>query len=212
MIESKINTASGHTVSGFFHGYYYRMKDPRNTMKYLTTLKNDIPPYESEEVVHGSKLSLAKVLLEDFPTLVSRFGTMTVCGVPRSKRESDYAYNQMGLKQTIRAVARMVNGLEDGMDFIIRHTDTVCTHRAKAGYGGEGEFPRPGLIKDTCNLSSEIKGRNILLVDDIYTPNVGIDEDAIEAMFEMGAKSVVFYAVGHTMKSGNLVAAAFGIY
>jgi predicted amidophosphoribosyltransferase len=56
------------------------------------------------------------------------------------------------------------------------------------------------LLKDTCKLSSEIKGRDILLVDDIYTPGCGIDEDAIQALYDAGARSVIFYAVGYTAK------------
>ena len=62
-----------------------------------------------------------------------------------------------------------------------------------------GELPRPGLIQDTCHLSAEIAGKDVLLVDDIYTPNCGIDEDAICAVLNAGAKSVVFYAIGYTV-------------
>ena len=127
---------------------------------------------------------------------------MTVCGVPRSKRENSYTLSQMGLKWTIRAVAREL-GLEDGMDYIVRHTDTVCTHRARSGHGGAGEMPRPGLLKDTCFIDPRIAGKDIFLVDDIYTPGVGIDEDAIQTVLDSGAKSVIFYAVGYTAKGAN---------
>lgn len=194
-----ITQSSGGAVTGYFHDWYYTMKDPRNTMRFLTDLKNDIPPYKTPEQITQSEAKLAQVLRNDFAGIVSVYGTMTVCGVPRSKRESSYPFSQMGLKRTIRAVAREL-GMEDGMDYIVRHTDTVCTHRARSGHGGAGEMPRPGLLKDTCFMSPCIAGKDILLVDDIYTPGVGIDEDAIQVVLDCGAKSVIFYAVGHTAK------------
>ena len=85
----------------------------------------------------------------------------------------------------------------------MRHTDTLCTHRSYWGYGGMGEGPGPGLIADTCTLSSGIRGRDVLLVDDIFTPGVGIDEDAICAVLNAGARSVVFYAIGYTVSRGR---------
>ena len=194
---------NGCSLQGYFHDWYYTMRDPRNTMRFITNLKNDIPPYHSPEVLHHSEQQLAQVLVADFMEIVRIHGPLTVCGVPRSKRESSYRYDQMGLKRTIRAVAQGLPGLHDGMDFIVRHTDTVCTHRARSGHGGAGELPRPGLICDTCRLSPEISGKNILLVDDIYTPGVGIDEDAIAAVLGCGATKVVFYAVGHTVRNGG---------
>ena len=200
MLYQDFKNRDGVSVRGYFHDWYYTRRDPRNTMQYLTNIKNDIPPYHSAEVLCQSEAQLAQVLRCDLNKIVIRHGVMTVCGVPRSKRESSYPYSQMGLKRTIRMVVNEIQGLEDGMDFIVRHTDTVCTHRDRAGYGGAGERPRPGLLKDTCKLSSEIKGRDILLVDDIYTPGCGIDEDAIQALYDAGARSVIFYAVGYTAK------------
>lgn len=200
MLRFEMTQGVGSTVVGYFHDWYYTMKDPRNTMLFLTNLKNDIPPYHTPDVIKESEAELAQILRRDFADIVSAHGAMTVCGVPRSKRESSYPSSQMGLKRTIRSVAVETPLLEDGMDYIIRNTDTVCTHRARSGHGGAGEMPRPGLLKDTCFMSPCIAGKDILLVDDIYTPGVGIDEDAIQAVLDCGAKSVIFYAVGHTAK------------
>ena len=191
---------NGYAVQSYFHDWYYTMRDPRNTMHFITNLKNDIPPYHSSAVLSQSEQLLTQVLRSDFEEIVSQHGPLTVCGVPRSKRESSYWPSQMGLKRTIRAVAWNTPNLCDGMDFIIRHTDTVCTHRARSGHGGAGELPRPGLIRDTCWLSLCISGKRILLVDDIYTPGVGIDEDAIATLLDCGATHVVFYAVGYTAR------------
>lgn len=199
----EITQGAGSAVIGYFHDWYYTRKDPRNTMLFLTNLKNDIPPYHTPNVIRESEAELAQLLRQDFAYIVSVHGAMTVCGVPRSKRESSYPFSQMGLKRTIRSVAIETPSLEDGMDYIIRNTDTVCTHRARSGHGGAGEMPRPGLLKDTCFMSSGIAGKDILLVDDIYTPGVGIDEDAIQAVLDCGANSVIFYAVGYTAKGAN---------
>ncbi len=69
----------------------------------------------------------------------------------------------------------------------------------KSGYGGDGEMPYPGITKDTCIISENIRGKDILLIDDLYTKTINIDEDAIQALLDYGAKSVVFYAVGKTV-------------
>jgi predicted amidophosphoribosyltransferase len=59
-------------------------------------------------------------------------------------------------------------------------------------------MPYPGITLDTCTISKNIQSCNILLIDDIYTGNVNIDEDMIQALLISGATSVFFYAVGKT--------------
>jgi phosphoribosylpyrophosphate synthetase len=63
----------------------------------------------------------------------------------------------------------------------------------------DGEKPYPGITKDTCKISDNVRGKDILLIDDLYTKTVNIDEDAIQALLNKGAKSIVFYAVGKTV-------------
>ena len=187
-------------VVGYFHDWYYGMHDPRNSIKFINYLKNDLGNV-STELLTKSEGALTQVLVGDFSEIVSRHGSLTVCGVPRSKKESSYSFSKMGLKRAIRAAAQNTMNMVDGMDYIVRHTDTICTHRVRWGYGGQGERPRQGLLHDTCFLSSAIAGK---LVDDIYTPSVGIDEDAIQAVLDYGARSVIFYAVGYTARNhGN---------
>ena len=55
----------------------------------------------------------------------------------------------------------------------------------------------------TCDISPEVKGRNILLIDDIYTKTVNIDEDVIQTLLTKGANSVTFYAIGQTVGNYN---------
>jgi phosphoribosylpyrophosphate synthetase len=57
-------------------------------------------------------------------------------------------------------------------------------------------MPYPGITINTCDFSKDVMGKDIMLVDDLYTNSVNIDEDAIQALFDKGANSVVFYSIG----------------
>jgi phosphoribosylpyrophosphate synthetase len=59
-------------------------------------------------------------------------------------------------------------------------------------------MPYPGITSDTCYISERVIGKNIILVDDLYTKTVNIDEDAIQALLDRGAESVTFYSLGKT--------------
>ncbi|MCF6205161.1 MAG: hypothetical protein L3J59_16105 [Methylococcaceae bacterium] len=61
-------------------------------------------------------------------------------------------------------------------------------------------MPYKGITNDTCHISDNVRGRTIILIDDIYTGGVNIDEDAIQALLDKGARSVYFYAIGKTAR------------
>ena len=61
-------------------------------------------------------------------------------------------------------------------------------------------MPYAGITNDTCTLSDSIVGKNILLIDDLYTKTINIDEDCLQALIDKGAKQVYFYSVGKTIK------------
>ncbi len=189
-------------ITGYFHDWYYKFNDSRTRIKYVVILKNDMRSHEDWELKAAAD-ELRAALSQDFAEIVKEHGPLTVCGVPRAKAESSYAYRQTGLKRSIRKVVESMPELSDGLDYIVRVKNTCTTHRSRSGHGGDGEMPRPGLIRDTCRLSPEIRGKDILLVDDIYTPSVGIDEDALCTLIDCGARSVVFYAVGYTVRKGS---------
>lgn len=131
-------------------------------------------------------------------------GPLTVCVIPRSKREDHYRPDQKFFRQTVADVIRhFINKgcvfFEDGTQCIIRHTDTKTTHLGRSGHGGNGEFPYCGITRDTCSING-VRGKNILLIDDLYTKTVCIDEDAIQALYDSGANSVIFYSVGKTIR------------
>lgn len=103
------------------------------------------------------------------------------------------------LKSTIQDVVNKLCGFSNGIDYIIRHTDTRTTHRDRAGYGGTGKLPYVGITRKTCTISNNVKDKDILLIDDLYTESVNIDEDAIQALIDKGARSVFFYAIGRAV-------------
>lgn len=164
----------------------------------ICTLKNDITPY-ANNILQNASQQLANILLIDLPQILrlTRKNNLTVCVVPRAK--ANYSSNQLLFRITISQVINLMNGFTNGTNFIVRHTDTKTTHRARWGHGGNGNMPYPNITKDTCNISSEVRGKDILLIDDLYTKTVNIDEDAIQALLDKGANSVIFYAVGKTL-------------
>ncbi|MEQ1554840.1 MAG: hypothetical protein ABL929_11705 [Ferruginibacter sp.] len=145
-----------------------------------------------------------RVLLIDLPEIVRQVNVspLTVCVVPRAKADNTYRPNQLLFRATIRnAVNQLGNSFRDGTNFIVRHTNTKTTHLRKPmeGFVNDGAEPYPGVSSATCNFSRNINGQNILLIDDIYTRTVNIDEDMIQSLLNSGANSVTFYAIGNTV-------------
>lgn len=190
-------------VPCYFHADFHGAGQPGNP-DFLYKLKNDPHHNWSQQQIKYAANDLKKVIRIDFPEIIKQaeVSTLTVCVVPRAKAESSYRPDQLLFKTTVGECARLVDGFVDGSDFIIRHTNTRTTHlrRPIEGFENDGRMPYPGISSETCNFSTQIKGRNILLVDDIYTKTVNIDEDMAQALFDNGARSVVFYAIGNTAR------------
>jgi len=190
-------------IKGFYHTDYTGYKQPGNP-NYINTLKNTFNS-ENQYNLNQAVQQLRNVLLIDLPQILSiiKINPLIICVVPRSKAENKYTQNQLLFKITVREFINGHNGFIDGTNYIIRHTDTKTTHLAHsprgAQYAGNGSMPYPGITKDTCNISNEVRNKNILLVDDIYTASVNIDEDAIQALLDKGARNVYFYSVGKTI-------------
>jgi len=186
-------------IQGYYHGDYHgggNYKIDGTIENIITTFKNDIPPYKDKETLQLTVNRLISILKQDLPLFQQN--DLTVCIVPRAKAENTYRKNQLLFKKVIQHIINELN-FKDGSDYIVRHTNTRTTHRDRAGYGGDGHRPYPGITKDTCYISNEVKGKNILLIDDLYTKTINVDEDAIQALLNNGAKSVIFYAVGKTV-------------
>lgn len=166
----------------------------------ICTFKNDITPY-SPTTLFNARLRLARILRNDLPEILRGCGNtyLRVCVIPRAKSEHSYRADQLYLRSTIQEVVRQLYGFEDGTHDIIRHTDTATTHLARRGNGGAGEQPYIGITKDTCHISDSIVNKDILLIDDLYTKTVNIDEDCLQALIDKGARSVMFYSIGKTL-------------
>lgn len=190
-------------VSSYFHADFHGAGQPGNP-DFLYKLKNDPHHKWSQQHIRYAISDLNAVLGIDLPEIIKQVeaSTLTVCVVPRAKAEVSYRPDQLMFKATVGAYARSTPGFADGSDFIIRHTNTRTTHLRNPvdGFENDGRMPYPGIASDTCNFSAHIRGRDILLVDDIYTKTVNIDEDMVQALFDNGARSVVFYAIGNTPK------------
>lgn len=189
------------SIRAFYHSDYsgggqWRVQGTIENI--ICTLKNDITPYPQNVLLNASQ-QLANILLADLPQILRQSGksNLTVCVIPRAK--VNYNANQLLFKATVGNVINRLNGFSNGTTYITRHTDTKTTHLSKGvSGGGNGSSPYPGITKDTCTISDNIRGKDILLIDDLYTKTVNIDEDAIQALLDKGAKSVIFYAVGNT--------------
>lgn len=191
-------------IRSFYHTNYSRMHTPGNP-DYVNDLKNTFSTFPSAKLNNAVK-KLKEALEIDFPKILKElnFSTITVCVVPRAFALRDYKQDQLLFKKTVKNVANAIPGFSDGTEYIIRHTKTQTTHLKNAttltNYVNDGPEPYPGITAETCNMSKNISGKNILLIDDIYTTGVKIDEDAIQALIDNGAASVTFYSIGKTIQ------------
>lgn len=190
-------------IQAFYHTDFGGVNLPNNP-NYLYKLKNDPHHNWTKFRIQEAQQELFRVLLNDLPDILVHINRipLTVCVVPRAKAESTYRPSQMLFRAVIRNVVNHLgNNFIDGTHYIIRHTNTRTTHlrQAMEGFNNDGSLPYVGITNDTCNISDEVIGKNILLIDDIYTRTVNIDEDAIQALIDKGANSVSFYAIGNTV-------------
>lgn len=185
-----------------YHGGDQELRDTAGTVEnIITTLKNQFKDKSKEVLIQAGK-NMIDILNKDLPQILRATGLeeLVVCAIPRSKAKNSYIPAQLLFKKAIEASVKDLDKFIDGTDYIVRHTDTRTTHMDKSGYGGIGNLPYPGITKDTCTISDKVKGKDILLIDDLYTASVNIDEDAIQALFDNGARSVIFYSLGKTMR------------
>ena len=167
----------------------------------IWTLKNDVEPFPDR--LKNVIPQFDRILLQDLPQILQTINkrNLTVCVVPRSKAESYYREDQLLFREVISIVVDKLPNFDNGTKYIIRHTNTRTTHLNKNG--GDGNLPYPGITKDTCTISKQVKGKDILLIDDLYTKSVNIDEDAIQALLDNGANSVILYTIGKTVKQST---------
>lgn len=194
---------------GFYHTDYFGY-GMANNPNYINDLKN-IFGYESNLKLKTAMNTVRSILQEELSLLHQIFqnnnleNNLVACMIPRSKTNARFGKNQLLLKEAVRQAVQETGFFVDGLDYIRRQKNTCTTHMAKsnsAKYNNDGDMPYKGITLDTCYFSPQIQGKNILLIDDVYTCTVDIVEDAIEALYDKGAKNVVFYALAKTVFRG----------
>lgn len=202
------NNFLSQNIQGYHHQYYIggeeRHKAPNNIEHLICSFKNDItitPDEEMERCIDW----LSDILHEDLCVVAEKenLSNPTICVIPRAK--VNYRPDQLFFKATVKRVVEELPSVQDGTNYIVRTTDTRTTHRNRSGNGGTGKLPYPGITKDTCYISNCVIGKDVILIDDLYTKSVNIDEDAIEALLQKGAKSVTFYSIGRTVSRYELL-------
>lgn len=207
--DSKETGRAGHCLKkdtiAFYNQNYMgggKYREEGSIENMIVTLKGD---GFNEVNINSASNKLQYIIVQDLSYIMHSkvFGNaeqIRVCVVPRAKRDDSYHRNPKLFRETIQRAIYGFKYYEDGVFDIERHTNTITTHFHKNGSGGgDGEVPYCGITKETCNISNKVAGRKILLIDDIYTKGVGIDEDAIQALYDNGAEQVVFYSVGKTI-------------
>lgn len=188
-------------ITGYYHQLYTGYKQPDNP-DFLNELKNTFND-QSKYFLVEARQEVSNILIQDIPEIIRRenmSNCICVC-VPRAKALETYYESQLMLKEGIKIAISNIKGVVDGTDCITRIKNTLTTHLAKSSLPNDGREPYPGITIDTCRIDKNIiKGNNVILIDDIYTKTVNIDEDCIQALFDNGAKKVIFYAIGYTRR------------
>jgi len=195
---------------GYYHQDYMGYDHPDNP-QFLLTLKNTFAN-TNNRLLAAAQAEVVKILLSDIPEIMkeNKINSCICVCVPRAKASQKYSKTQLMFKEAVcEAVAQLV-GVADGTDCIERTIDTCTTHLAKATEEGRlsidnsGSKPYPGITIETCSINAtRFRGQNVILIDDIYTKTVNIDEDCIQALYQNGAKKVIFYAIGKTRRDGS---------
>ena len=189
---------------------YLRHNDPDNP-QFILDLKNTFNN-ESIATLKAAKKTARDIIVRWAPEVMRRMNiaSCTMICVPRSKAFSTYADTQMYLLHAVSEAAQALasHGVNDGAGAIRRVVNTKTTHlpdrteRVLSNGGREvndGDRPYPGITKRTCEIDAGlIRGQDILLIDDIYTGGVYIDEDCIQALYDAGAARVVLFTLSRT--------------
>lgn len=182
-------------VQGFYNCEYVGYHKSGNP-DFINHLKNMTKQHSELDLVKDF-IAVYEKAVKDIEEITQGSSNYMVCAIPRSKAEKHYAVCQLMFKKAISSVADNL-GLENGVDVIKRVKDTKTTHDWRLEHN-TGDMPYKDITIDTCEIKkSEISGKNIILVDDIYTENVNVAEDCIQTLLNLGAKNVILYVIAKT--------------
>ena len=175
-------------------GFSLRVSDAIRTLKNTFNRENDNELFRAKNYIRTIATTDLKQIIEQ-----ERIENPIIICVPRSK--ADFSDKQLLFRKAISEAANNIVAT-NGAEYIRRIRNTKTTHLAntrKGDMSGDGDMPYPGITTDTCHLNGSVSGRNVILVDDIYTKTVNIDEDCCQFLLDNGAKSVTLYTICKTM-------------
>ena len=175
-------------------GFSLRVSDAIRTLKNTFNHENDNELFRAKNYIRTIATTDLKQIIEQ-----ERIENPIIICAPRSK--ADFSDKQLLFRKAISEAANNTVAT-NGAEYIRRIRNTKTTHLAntrKGDMSGDGDMPYPGITNDTCRLSGSVSGRNVILVDDIYTKTVNIDEDCCQFLLDNGAKSVTLYTICKTM-------------
>ena len=202
------NNFLGRNITAYFHDFYIPPKDGGGE---FTDIILAIKSNGTEAV----KRNISKIISDDLDKILEANSEYLkkqpiVIAVPRSKPDIFWKNSQLqfrvAISMGIEKNAYIVNGSDekwmiDGTQYLIRTKATQTTHISHLNDPENiGDPPYPGITRDSCQLNGDIAKRNIILIDDIYTENKGIDEDCIQFLLDNGAADVILYTLGMTKR------------
>lgn len=191
----KENNYINRDVFAFYNCEYIGYQKKGNP-DFINHLKNMSKKYNELDLVNDF-IEVYEKAFEDIKKLINNSLNYLVCVIPRSKIEKSYNQSQLLFKKAISCIVDNL-GLENGTNIIHRIKNTKTTHDWRLE-NNTGKTPYKGITLDTCEINkNRIKDKNIILVDDIYTPNVNVAEDCIQTLFDLGAKDVILYVIAKT--------------
>lgn len=188
-------------VDGFYNRAFSGFNNENNPDE-LNHLKNTFNNADID-ILNKARAFVTEEAKIDLPQIMEEVGYEdAICVLmPRAKSLATYSSEQRGFERGIQKAIEYVSNLEDGTSVIERVKDTKTTHinASIEGFLNDGSEPYIGITKDTCKIDeNRIKDRNVILVDDVYTLGVDINEDCIEALWSVGAKNITYYCIGKT--------------
>lgn len=199
-------------IKAFYRVDYVGYNNPNNP-DYINILKNTYNSYgkfKLQKAIDELILNLYDELMWIVKTQFPSEAQVAICTVPRAKSKDFYHDHQLLFREAMKVAAEELSSdseldtikVFDGTDYITRHTSTKTTHLPPdmPNYDNSGDKPYRGIANDTCTFSNKIAGKHILLIDDVYTKTVNIDEDFIQALLDRGCESVIFFAIARTKR------------
>lgn len=218
------------SVAAYTSCTYTGYRNPNNP-QFINILKNDTNDRPRNLQHEGKTYSNFQIALSIAYKLYSEIalpGIMrdkgwteaVVCHVPRAKCFKHYTRKQLHLFDALRWAIEEVNistsyKIEDGIDYLWRRGNRPTSHAHTANSPDENWLfflDRESMVIDP-NLSYEdslgidteaLQGKKVILVDDIYTYRVGIDEMTISEISRRAGvplSDIVLYTLAYTGRS-----------